>query len=142
MIQLRKNGYSYPKIMDQLHVSKWQCMNYLKDIEVEEEWVTQEWKRVEDEAEGILADMGFTHIVNLNRICNVAPHWDYYAWKKDGGWLVDVTINTQKSIMEKQVRGYDGFNLAILYKDSEEWRLLRLSTETIATKPARQDAVR
>jgi hypothetical protein len=133
MVEMRKSGAKYPEIMATFNVSKWACITYLKDIKIDQNWVSEEWQQAEDEAESILESMGFSHILNLNKICNVAPYWDYTAEKDGEKWLIDVTINAQKSLTEKQSRKVDGFILGILYKDFSEWRLLKLLTETVST---------
>ena len=134
MVEMRKRGSTYKEIMDTCHVSKWQCMNYLKEIKMDGLWITKEWEKAEFEAKQILTSMGFEHILNLNDICNVAPYWDYYAEKNEEKWLIDVTLNTQKSLMEKQSRGVNGFNLGVLYKTDQEWKLIKIISEIIDTK--------
>jgi hypothetical protein len=134
MVEMRKAGAPYPEIMAAFKVSKWACIAHLREVEIEGDWVSEEWQLAEEEAESVLESMGFSHILNLNKICNVAPYWDYFAEKDGEKWLVDVTVNTQKSLVEKQSRGVDGFLLGILYKNTTEWRLLKISTEIVSTK--------
>jgi hypothetical protein len=135
MVEMRKSGAPYSEIQAAFKVSKWACINHLRDIELEQNWVSEEWQQAEDEAESILESMGFSHILNLNKICNVAPYWDYFAERDGEKWLVDVTVNTQKSLVEKQAKGVDGFSLGILYKNTSDWKLLKISAEVVSTKP-------
>jgi hypothetical protein len=135
MVEMRKAGAPYSEIQAAFKVSKWACINHLRDVEIDGSWVSDEWQQAEDEAESILESMGFSHILNLNKICNVAPYWDYFTEKDGDKWLIDVTVNTQKSLVEKQSRGVEGFNLGILYKNTHEWKLLKISAEVVSTKP-------
>jgi hypothetical protein len=134
MVEMRKAGAPYSDIQAAFKVSKWACINHLRDVELEQCWVSEEWQQAEDEAESILESMGFSHILDLNKICNVAPYWDYFAEHDGEKWLIDVTVNTQKSLVEKQSRGVEGFNLGILYKNTTEWKLLKISAEVVSTQ--------
>ena len=135
MVELRQAGAPYSDIMAECNVSKWACIKYLKDLNGDDDStlskVTKEWRDAEIEAASILTEMGFSHIVDLNEICNVAPFWDFYAEKDGDKWLVDVTVNHQKSVTEKQTRAVDGYRMAILFKDVAEWRLIEIKAETI-----------
>jgi hypothetical protein len=135
MVEMRTSGAVYSEIMRECNVSKWACINYLKEITMKNCWISEEWQKVENEAEDILKSMGFDHIINLNKICNVAPYWDYCGEEVNEKWLIDVTINTQKSLVEKQSRSVEGYVLGILYKNTTEWKLLKISAETIFVKP-------
>ena len=134
MVAMRQDGATYPQIMAECGVSKWACTKHLRDVDVECSFVSEEWQQAENDAEDVLKSLGFSHIVNLNQVCNVAPFWDYYAEKDGEKWLIDVTINTQKSLVEKQTRAVDGYILGILYKNTSEWKLLKLFAEVVATK--------
>jgi hypothetical protein len=134
MVEMRKMGAPYSEIQAAFKVSKWACINHLREVEFEQDWVSEEWQQAETEGAAVLESMGFSHILDLNQICNVAPYWDYFAERGGEKWLIDVTVNTQKSLVEKQSRGVEGFNLGILYKNTSEWKLLKISAEVISTK--------
>jgi len=133
MIEMRKNGATYPEIIEALGVTKWMCIQYLKNVEVEKRWVREEWQEAEAAAKHVLDQMGFSHILNLNEICSAAPSWDFYAAKGETGWLIDVTINGQKSVLDKHVHLVDGFNHAILYKKGSVWELIEVKKEVVGT---------
>jgi hypothetical protein len=137
MKEMRMQGATYSEIQNTLGVSKGQCMTYLKDLVFDnpECAMTIDWKVAEDEAVGILTQMGYSHIVNLNEICNIAPYWDYYAEKENERWLIDVTINGQKSISAKQERCVEGYTHAILLKTATQWKLIELKAEVKQTIP-------
>ena len=137
MQEMRKQGATYSEIQTALGVTKERCMAYLKDIEPgsQDSAMTVDWQVAEAEAFPILEKMGFSHIVNLNEICNVAPYWDYYAEKGIERWLIDVTINGQKSMMAKQDRCVIGYNHAILLKNTTQWKLIELKAEVRSTIP-------
>ena len=123
MIEMRTQGATYPEIMNALGVTKERCMAYLKNIPIQFSAMEVNWRVAENEAVDILTHMGFSHIVNLNEVCNIAPYWDYYTELENNKWLIDVTINGQKSISAKQERCVDGYNHAILLKTDKEWIL-------------------
>jgi len=89
--------------------------------------LTSEWTRAETVARGVIAEMGFSHIHNLNDICSSNPCWDYVAEKEGKSWLIDVTINGQKSISAKRDAIVDGYEHAILLLANNEWKLIRLT---------------
>ena len=132
MIEMRKSGATYPMIVDKLGVSKWACLQYLKNVEVENSYVEEEWKEVEDDAERVLTEHGFNDILNLNRICPT-PYWDYYA-KKDGEkWLIDVTINRHKGVDQKIARMVESYRGAILLKkkENENWEFFEIGVKQV-----------
>lgn len=132
MIEMRKSGSTYSEITRELGVTKERCIAYLKNILPDENYISAvsiDWEVAEREAKTILEKMGFSHIVDLNDICSFPPHWDYYAEKQDRKWLIDVTINTQKSIYDKSTRCVDEYSHAILLKTDFEWQLIEIKTE-------------
>jgi hypothetical protein len=131
MVEMRKQGATYREIMSTCNVSKWACMNYLSKVKVEPSFVTTVWGKAEKQASAILTKNGFSHIVNLNEICSVAPYWDYYAERHSEKWLIDVTVDLTKSITEKQNRAVNGYRLGILYNESNKWRLLEIRSQII-----------
>lgn len=137
MQEMREQGATYLEIQTALGVTKERCIAYLKNIPQLQRpaAMTVDWKIAEKESINILKQMGFSHIVNLNEICNIAPYWDYYAEKENNRWLIDVTINGQKSITAKQERCVDGYLHAILLKTSTQWKLIELKTEVKLTIP-------
>jgi hypothetical protein len=137
MQEMRMQGATYSEIQLTLGVTKERCIAYLKDIEPCNQCsaMTIGWQIAEHEAVAILEKMGFSHIVNLNDICNVAPYWDYYCEKNTDRWLIDVTINGQKSLMAKQERCVDGYSHAILLKNPDQWKFIELKAEVKLTIP-------
>ena len=133
MVRMRKEGKTHAEIMAELGVSKWACTNHLKGIEPVQSWTKKVWRAAEEEARKVLIEMGFTHIIDLNAVCNVAPFWDYAAELGEEKWLIDVTTNQYKSLAEKQSKGVEGFSLGILYKD-HEWRLIKIASEVVFRK--------
>ncbi len=130
LVKARKEGMTYNQIIEKFDVGKWICINYLKDIKVDESYIQKKWTQAERDAEKFLLKKGFTNILNLNNICN-APYWDYYA-EKNGRWLIDVTINEKKSIINKYSRLMEGFNCCILYqREDETWDLTKIETKKI-----------
>ena len=80
--------------------------------------------------------MGFKHVLNLNKICGTSPYWDYLAVKNNESWLIDVTINTSKCVVEKSQRMVDDFRSAILLKERKtkiKWKLIEIKTDKIAS---------
>jgi len=131
MINCRKEGMTYNQIMKKFNISKWTCINYLKGISPNIGYVEEKWKLAEREAEKILIKNGFSNILNLNKICP-SPYWDYYAEKNNKRWLIDVTINEKKSVVEKYSRVLKDFICAILHKDeNEKWKLVKINSEEI-----------
>ena len=129
MIEMRQSGSTYPEICTSLGVTKERCIAYLKDIPVDrnlKDALTNEWQQAETEAREILTQMGFCRIHNLNNICSCAPSWDYLADKENVSWLIDVTINGQKSIAAKREFMADGYEHAILLKTGTTWKLIKL----------------
>lgn len=126
MVDLRRRGATYPEIMQTLNISKWKCMHYLKGIKVDKHFVQKEWEKAQEEGRKVLTDLGFSHILDLNKICP-SPHWDYYAEKETEKWLVDVTIDKRKDMVGKILRTVDGFRHAILLKENGNWKLIELN---------------
>jgi len=131
MVECRKEGMTYSEIMKKFNVSKWVCINYLRSIPINRSYIEKKWRLAEEEAEKILLKNGFSNILNLNNICP-SPYWDYYAEKNNKRWLIDVTINEKKSIIEKYSRTLDNFICAILYKNENgKWNLIKINSEVI-----------
>jgi len=129
MVELRKRGATYPEIMQTLGVSKWQCIHYLKGIEPNKHFAQREWERAQTEGKDVLRNAGFEHIVDLNRICP-SPYWDYYAEREGQPWLIDVTIDLRKDMVEKVGHSVEGYNHAILLKQSDgSWKMIKLNIE-------------
>lgn len=126
MVDLRRNGATYPEIMQTLGISKWKCIHYLKGIKVDKHFVQKEWEKAQDEGRKVLADLGFSRILDLNKICP-SPYWDYYAEKKGEKWLIDVTIDKRKDMVGKVLRTVNGFRHAILLKENGNWKLVELN---------------
>ena len=132
IIEDRKKGATYSDIITKYGVGKWWCINHLREIKPLVEKDTQ-WKQIEDEAQKVLEDMDFKHILNLNLVAN-CPYWDYYAEKNQEKWLFDVTINGQKNLIEKGLRLVEGFKSAVLIKRNEKWKLLEIKISEIKNK--------
>ena len=131
MKSLRKKGYTYRQICEEVGVSNWACIQYLRNIEIDKSAIELSWKKAEEEAKIVLTRKGFNHIVNLNDICP-SPYWDYYAEKEDKKYLIDVTINQNKNLVDKALRTIDGYNHLILLKQEDnEWRFLEVRLREI-----------
>ena len=134
MIDCRKQGMTYNQIMKKFNVSKWTCITYLKNILMDKSYIEKSWKLAEEEAEKVLLKNGFANILNLNKICP-SPYWDYYAERGNKRWLIDVTINEKKSVVEKYSRSLKEFICAILHKnENNEWKLIKINSEEISLK--------
>jgi len=126
MVDLRQAGASYPEIMQTLAVSKWKCQHYLRGVKVDKHFVQKEWEKAERQAKEVLANLGFSHILDLNKI-SVSPHWDYYAEKGKQRWLVDVTIDKRKDVVGKILHTVGGLKHAILLKENDRWKWIELN---------------
>jgi hypothetical protein len=136
MIAMRKAGSTYSQICCSLGVKKERCIAYLKDISPDlsiTSAMTNVWRNAEIEARAILVQMGFKNIHDLNEICSAAPSWDYLSEKESEWWLIDVTINGQKSLSAKQEWCVIGYRHAILLKNTNEWKLIELKAEVKQT---------
>jgi hypothetical protein len=136
MISMRQSGDTYATICESLGVKKERCIAYLKDIPIDKSntsAMTKDWELAELEAKKILEKMGFKSIHNLNNICSFPPSWDYLAEKAGEWWLVDVTINGQKSISAKKAVMIDGYAHAILLKEASRWKLIKLTMKVDCT---------
>ena len=135
MVDMRKSGATYSQICEELGVTKERCIAYLKDISPSSKMdaMAQEWQFAEMEAPNILIKMGFDLIHNLNRIASTQGSWDYLAFKENKWWLVDVTINGQKSISAKRDVVVDGYEHAILLKTEDQWKLIRITMNVYNT---------
>jgi len=130
LIKDREKGMTYSELMKKYNISKWTCTNYLRDIKPDRSYVEKAWRLAEKEAVNILTEKGFKNILNLNSICQ-SPYWDYYA-EKNGRWLIDVTINGKKSIVDKYSRVLKGYICAILHKkDDGSWSFVKLETKEL-----------
>jgi hypothetical protein len=133
MIQMRESGATYSEITAALGVTKERCVAYLKDIKLNTQMVsaiTKEWKQAELQAVDALDKMMFTDIHNLNAICSTISSWDYLAKRGNKWWLIDVTINGQKSIAAKRDVTVENYEHAILLKTDTEWKLIKIMMET------------
>jgi len=128
MIELRKKGYTYRQIMDDTGVSKSSCIQYLQNIRVEKSAIEIEWRKAEEEAYNILTKNGFSHIVNLNEICP-SPYWDYYAEKESKRFLIDVTINQGKNLINKALQRIGGYEHIVLLKVKGDWKFIEINVE-------------
>ena len=126
MEEMRREGAAYSEIIAKLGVSKWACIRYLKDIEIERSMVEEEWREVEIEAAQVLEKHGFKRIIDLNKLCPSA-YWDYIAEKDAEKWLIDVTINSRKDVGQKIARMVEGYNAAILLKRNGVWEFFEIS---------------
>jgi len=126
MVKMREYGATYSEIMETLHVSKWQCLHYLRDVKIDKHFVQKEWEKAEQEGNQVLINSGYLHIVNLNNI-SPSPYWDYYAEKDNEKWLIDVTINKRKNIVAKILHCVDGYRHAILLKEKNKWKFIELN---------------
>lgn len=128
MQKLRKKGTTYKEISNTLGVSKWACITYLKDIEIESSAIEKEWKKAEKDSVDFLAQKGFKEIHDLNKICPT-PYWDILA-KRDNKWfLIDVTVSPRKQISGKIPYVVDNYNHAILFKNinTNKWKFVKIS---------------
>jgi hypothetical protein len=131
MVEMRKTGCTYSEICTSLGVTKERCIAYLKDIKLDrsvESALTNEWRRAELEAKDILLQMDFKNPHDLNLVCSFQPYWDYLVEKDGVWWLIDVTLNGQKTISSKTGVTVDGYEHAILLKTDSEWKLIKIST--------------
>lgn len=124
---MRKRGATYSEIMSELNVSKWACMQYLKDIKYDRSAIEIAWRKAEEEAAQVLKDNGFSHIVDLNKICP-SPYWDYYAEKDGKKCLIDVTINQSKNLVKKALYSVDGYKHIVLLKNGG-WKFMEIYVE-------------
>lgn len=130
MKEMRLSGSSYREIARNLDVSRWSCQKYLRDIDVDESWIEKKWKEAQDEAGRILEKKGYENILDLNKI-TPSSHWDYYCTKNDEKWLIDVTINHSKNLVDKALRRLEGFEHAVLLKENGEWNMLKINIEEV-----------
>ena len=130
MIEMRHTGSSYREIAKKIDVSKWACQKYLRDITVDEAWIDEKWKAAQEEAESLLEEKGYENILDLNKI-SPSSHWDYYCTKNDEKWLIDVTINQSKNLVDKALRRLEGFEHAVLLKDNGNWNMLKINIEEV-----------
>jgi hypothetical protein len=140
MVEMREGGATYPQIISELGVTKERCIAYLKNIiprENQMSAMSKEWQMAEKEARFILNEMGFSEIHNLNDLCSFPPYWDYLAKQNNQWWLIDVTINGQKSVAAKRDATVEGYNHAILLKSNDkEWKLIQIEMKIINTHTA------
>lgn len=138
MVEMRKSGRTYTEICNELGVTKERCIAYLKDIKPDQNYISaisKDWMIAETEAPDILKKMGFSEIHNLNQLCSFPPFWDYLAKRDDKWWLIDVTINGQKSISAKRDAICEGYSHAILLKTDSEWKFIKISMNVENTIP-------
>lgn len=126
MVDLRKNGATYPEIMQTLGVSKWKCIHYLKGIKIDKHFVQKKWEKAQEEGAKVLISLGFNNILDLNKI-SPSPYWDYYAEKNKERWLIDVTIDKRKDVIGKVLHTLESFKHAILLKEKRHWKLIELN---------------
>jgi len=135
MIEMREGGATYSQITSELGVTKERCIAYLKDIIPNNNQISamsKEWQSAEMEAKSVLHEMQFSEIHNLNDLCSFPPCWDYLAKCNNQWWLIDVTINGQKSIAAKRDVTVEGYNHAILLKfNNKEWKLIQIEMKVI-----------
>lgn len=126
MKELRKQGLSMREIAKTTGFSLFSINKYLKGIRPDSSYSTELWQKAENEAIKVLTDKGFINIINLNQICNT-PHWDYYAEYNGKRWLIDVTINETKSMVDKFSRLVEGYSHAILHKKADnKWAFVEI----------------
>jgi hypothetical protein len=131
MVAMRKKGVSYKNIGEKLGVSKWSCTQYLRNIEVDRSAIEIEWRQAEEEAASVLTKNGFTNLINLNTI-SPSPYWDYYAERLGNRYLIDVTINQHKNLVDKSLRTVDGFKHVVLLRESpDHWKFLEITLKEI-----------
>jgi len=130
MKEMRKEGASYREIESALDVSRWSCQKYLQDIEVDESYIEKKWKEAQNQAREVLQERDFENILDLNKITSDA-HWDYYCTKKGKRWLIDVTINQEKNLVDKALRRVEGFKHGILLREDGSWKMLRIDVSEI-----------
>ena len=137
MVEMRESGATYSQIISELGVTKERCIAYLKNIVPRENQISamsKEWQDAEKEAKFVLHEMQFSEIHNLNNLCSFPPYWDYLAKQNNEWWLIDVTINGQKSIAAKRDATVEGYNHAILLKSNDkEWKLIQIKLNVINT---------
>jgi len=128
----RRAGATYKEIEDELGVSHWACINYLRDIEVEESAVDKAWKEAEKAAASFLVEKGFVDIHDLNAF-SPCGYWDILARKDDIWWLIDVTVSSTKTISGKIPKMVDGYRHAILFRDltKQTWSLIKVTYEEV-----------
>jgi len=126
----RKNGATYKEIGNKYGVSKWWCIEYLKEIKPQKTYYQQRWQEIETDAKNYLEQKGWENIVNINTICQNA-YWDYLAFKNNEKWLIDVTINGTKSSIKKGLQTVDGFRCAVLYYDGSNYNLLEIKLDKL-----------
>ena len=136
MEEMRSGGATYSDIIAELGVSKWACIKYLQDVEVEKSEIEEEWRAAEVEAAQVLKKHGFERIIDLNVLCPSAywdyyADWDYYAEKDGEKWLIDVTINSRKDVGQKIARMIDGHNAAILLKRKNTWEFVEITMKKV-----------
>ena len=125
MVELRKKGCTYAEIMEETKVSKWSCIQYLRDIKIDKSAIEIAWRKAEKEAVQILKDNGFSHIINLNEI-SPSPYWDYYGEKDNKKFLIDVTINQGKNLITKALQRIKGYNHIVLLKKDKDWKFIEI----------------
>jgi len=130
MKEMRRGGASYRKIAKNLDVSKWACQKYLGDIDIDESWMEKQWKEAQEEAGRLLEQKGYENILDLNLI-SPSSHWDYYCTKNGERWLIDVTINHSKNLVDKALRRLEGFEHAVLLKENGKWNMLKINIEEV-----------
>lgn len=127
MKELRKTGATYKQIQEKCNVGHWTTIHYLKNIKIDQSVSELLWKKAETKAEDYLKANDFENILNLNNICPQC-YFDYYATRENVRWLIDVTINENKDLVQKSIRGISGFRCAILYvsHDLKEYNMMEL----------------
>lgn len=130
IIQDRTEGLTYTELAKKYSVSKWWCIQHLRSIKPNLSWLEAKWRSAENDGEQLLHTLGYSHIINLNRLCP-SPYWDYYAEKDGQRWLFDVTINGAKDLIDKGLRAIEGFNHAVLLKADTGWQFIEIRTRQI-----------
>ena len=133
MATMRKAGATYREIGETLNVSKWACIRYLKDVEIERSAIEKEWRKAEVDAVDYLKERGFMELHDLNKIAP-SPYWDIMAKKEGEWWLIDVTVSEGKRIGAKIPYFVDGYVHSILHKSvwKNEWKLIKLHYEEVS----------
>jgi len=129
LMAARKAGSTYSQIENEFGVSRWTTIRYLKGVEPRIA-PSGNWKAAEQEAANELDKRGFKIILNLNEVCPF-PFWDYYVVKDEDKWLIDVTVNKYKSVVDKSHRMVTGYRCAVLYKNGSEWELMEIKTSKV-----------
>lgn len=120
MVKARKRyGWTYDKIQNSFHVSKWTAINYLRDVkpDVSTIHVSEEFnKKIEKRATTILINEGFKDIINLGELCP-RTYFDFLAIKGKQKWLLNITVGDSTELRNKtlSLRVIPGFICAILY---------------------------